>query len=241
MSPEQVRGQAVDARSDIFALGAVVYELLSGRRAFTGDTAADTMTAILTKDPDDLSRAGLLVPSLPPGPLPRGGLAVLTLVRMCPTRPGASCPGRRPRPPPSRSQTSRLTHAGMWRERAFTATPSRGFDVAASFFRATASIRTVSARSKIAPRSPSGVLRRRSSWTRSSFSCVASPTVNCTRYRSGASGVTAGRWAGRSGMAAPLGAQNGPRGSPVTDEEGDEAMSAGERRGMGREPKPSAR
>ncbi len=62
MSPEQVRGHAVDARSDIFALGAVVYELLSGRRAFTGDTAADTMTAILTKDPQDLSRPGLDIP-----------------------------------------------------------------------------------------------------------------------------------------------------------------------------------
>ena len=63
MSPEQVRGHAVDARSDIFALGAVVYELLSGRRAFTGDTAADTMTSILTKDPEDLSRPGRVVPA----------------------------------------------------------------------------------------------------------------------------------------------------------------------------------
>ncbi len=49
MSPEQVRGHAVDARSDIFALGAVLYEMLSGRRAFRGETAVDTMTAILTK------------------------------------------------------------------------------------------------------------------------------------------------------------------------------------------------
>jgi hypothetical protein len=62
MSPEQVRGQAVDARSDIFAFGAVVYEMLSGRRAFTGDTAADTMTAILTRDPEELSRPGLEIP-----------------------------------------------------------------------------------------------------------------------------------------------------------------------------------
>jgi hypothetical protein len=62
MSPEQVRGHAVDARSDIFALGTVVYEMLAGRRAFTGDTAADTMTAILTKDPEDLSRPGLDIP-----------------------------------------------------------------------------------------------------------------------------------------------------------------------------------
>ena len=59
MSPEQVRGHAVDARSDIFALGTVVYEMLSGHRAFTGGTAADTMTAILTKEPEDLSRPGL--------------------------------------------------------------------------------------------------------------------------------------------------------------------------------------
>jgi hypothetical protein len=63
MSPEQVRGQAVDARSDIFALGAVIYEMLSGRRAFGSDTPADTMTAILTKDPEELSGPGLVVPS----------------------------------------------------------------------------------------------------------------------------------------------------------------------------------
>jgi eukaryotic-like serine/threonine-protein kinase len=63
MSPEQVRGHAVDARSDIFALGAVVYEMLSGRRAFSGDTPADTMTSILTRDPEELSRPGLAVPA----------------------------------------------------------------------------------------------------------------------------------------------------------------------------------
>ena len=55
MSPEQARGRAADARSDIFCFGAVLYEMLSGNRAFHGDTAADTMSAILTKDPPDLS------------------------------------------------------------------------------------------------------------------------------------------------------------------------------------------
>jgi eukaryotic-like serine/threonine-protein kinase len=55
MSPEQVRGKPADYRSDIFAFGAIFYEVLSGHRAFHGDTAADTMSAILTKEPPDLS------------------------------------------------------------------------------------------------------------------------------------------------------------------------------------------
>jgi Tol biopolymer transport system component len=55
MSPEQVRGQTVDHRSDIFSFGAILYEMLSGRRAFHGESAADTMSAILKEDPPDLS------------------------------------------------------------------------------------------------------------------------------------------------------------------------------------------
>jgi eukaryotic-like serine/threonine-protein kinase len=55
MSPEQVRGKAADARSDIFAFGAVLYEMLSGKRAFHGDSAADTMSAILKDDPPELA------------------------------------------------------------------------------------------------------------------------------------------------------------------------------------------
>src|ERR1700732_3856389 len=55
MSPEQVRGQVVDHRSDIFSLGAILYEMLSGKRAFEGKTAADTMSAILKEAPAELS------------------------------------------------------------------------------------------------------------------------------------------------------------------------------------------
>jgi Tol biopolymer transport system component len=57
MSPEQVRGKAADRRSDLFSFGTILYEMLSGQRAFRGDTAADTITAILTKEPPDLSQA----------------------------------------------------------------------------------------------------------------------------------------------------------------------------------------
>ncbi|MBC8646939.1 MAG: serine/threonine-protein kinase, partial [Thermoanaerobaculia bacterium] len=56
MSPEQVRGLPADHRSDIFSFGAILHEMLSGQRAFRGDTAADTITAILTKEPPDLSQ-----------------------------------------------------------------------------------------------------------------------------------------------------------------------------------------
>ncbi len=55
MSPEQVRGKPADPRSDIFSFGAILYEMLSGKRAFHGDSAADTMSAILREDPPDLS------------------------------------------------------------------------------------------------------------------------------------------------------------------------------------------
>jgi len=53
MSPEQVRGEPADARSDIFALGSMLYEMVSGRRAFVRDTAAETMTAILREEPEE--------------------------------------------------------------------------------------------------------------------------------------------------------------------------------------------
>lgn len=72
MAPEQVRGQAVDGRTDIFAFGALLYEMLSGQRAFTGETPADTMSAILRSDPPELAT---LQPDVP--------LAVDRIVRRC--------------------------------------------------------------------------------------------------------------------------------------------------------------
>src|SRR5215469_11371780 len=64
MSPEQVRGQVADARSDIFAAGAVLYEMVTGKRAFHKATSADTMSAILNEDPQPISQ---VAPSVPLG------------------------------------------------------------------------------------------------------------------------------------------------------------------------------
>jgi Tol biopolymer transport system component len=52
MSPEQARGHAADRRSDIWAFGCVVYEMLTGRRIFAGDTVTDTLAAVLTREPE---------------------------------------------------------------------------------------------------------------------------------------------------------------------------------------------
>ena len=52
MSPEQARGRAVDKRADIWAFGCVLYEMLTGRTAFAGETVSDTLAAILGREPD---------------------------------------------------------------------------------------------------------------------------------------------------------------------------------------------
>jgi len=62
MSPEQAEGKPVDARSDIFSFGSVLYEMLTGRRAFQGETKASTLAAVITKDPETPTGSG--------GPLP---------------------------------------------------------------------------------------------------------------------------------------------------------------------------
>jgi TolB-like protein/Flp pilus assembly protein TadD len=59
MSPEQVRGLPLDRRTDIFSFGAILYEMLSGRRPFKRDTAADTMSAIMRDEPEELAGSGV--------------------------------------------------------------------------------------------------------------------------------------------------------------------------------------
>lgn len=72
ISPEQVRAAAADHRADIFSFGAILYEMLAGKRAFRKPTVAETMTAILHDDPPALSQ---IVPSTPP--------ALLRIVQRC--------------------------------------------------------------------------------------------------------------------------------------------------------------
>jgi serine/threonine protein kinase len=72
MSPEQVRGQDTDHRTDIFAFGAILYEMLAGNRAFQKPTSAETMAAILNDEPTEISQ---LTPSLP--------LAFVRIIHRC--------------------------------------------------------------------------------------------------------------------------------------------------------------
>ena len=62
MSPEQVRGDPVDHRSDIFAFGSILYEMLTGRRAFKGDSSVETLNAILKEEPPDLLETNQHIP-----------------------------------------------------------------------------------------------------------------------------------------------------------------------------------
>ncbi|HVG38471.1 MAG TPA: serine/threonine-protein kinase, partial [Pyrinomonadaceae bacterium] len=63
MSPEQARGQLVDARTDVFSLGVMMYEMAAGRMAFAGETAIDTLASILDKEPPPLDRYAPNVPA----------------------------------------------------------------------------------------------------------------------------------------------------------------------------------
>jgi len=72
MSPEQLRSKPVDHRSDIFSVGAILYEMLAGRRAFRGETEVDTITAVLKEDPPEINLEQASVPE-----------SVLQIVRHC--------------------------------------------------------------------------------------------------------------------------------------------------------------
>lgn len=72
MSPEQVRGESLDTRSDIFSLGTIFYEMLTGTRAFKRDSAIETLSAILKEEPPDLSE---ILPSIP--------MSLEKLIRRC--------------------------------------------------------------------------------------------------------------------------------------------------------------
>jgi serine/threonine protein kinase len=62
MSPEQVRGQTADHRSDLFSFGAILHEMVSGKRAFHGETSVEVMSAILKEDPPELTETGRNIP-----------------------------------------------------------------------------------------------------------------------------------------------------------------------------------
>ena len=79
MSPEQAEGKKVDARSDIFSFGAVLYEMVTGRRAFQGDSKLSTLSAVLREEPKPASRNR-------GGSAARAGAHHRTLLRKSPER-----------------------------------------------------------------------------------------------------------------------------------------------------------
>jgi eukaryotic-like serine/threonine-protein kinase len=95
MSPEQARGKPVDRRADVWSFGVLLWEMLTGRSLFAGDTVTDVIAAVVTREPD--------LDALPPT-APRAIRRLLsrccarTLARGCPTsaRPGSSCRTRLP-------------------------------------------------------------------------------------------------------------------------------------------------
>ena len=121
MSPEQVRGKMVDHRTDIFAFGAILYEMLAGKRAFQRSTSAETMTAILNDDPpcdfadcaDHSSGAAARGTSLP-GEESRAALSLRIGSGVC----AGSLVGlgQRPSGCGRPSARARVGYGGRWRE-----------------------------------------------------------------------------------------------------------------------------
>jgi serine/threonine protein kinase len=85
MSPEQAKGRAADRRSDIWAFGVVVYEMLTGQRVFKGEHVSDTLASILTREPDWAALPadvrvldGVGQPTAPHPPTPRRTLQIIS-------------------------------------------------------------------------------------------------------------------------------------------------------------------
>ena len=96
MSPEQASGKSVDARSDIFSFGAVLYEMISGKRAFSGETAVTTMAAVLHKEPDAFDAqpdlAQIVARCLRKSPAERYQTAAELKAALAAIRPGVAAP-----------------------------------------------------------------------------------------------------------------------------------------------------
>ena len=134
MSPEQAAGRPLDARSDVFSFGAMLYEMASGRRAFAADSTAETLAAILREDPPPLAHAAHgvspVIASLvdaclckDPALRPAKGSSLVAALRSAGTAPAPRAAARRRRPAPALAAGAVLlvVAAGVWVARSRTA------------------------------------------------------------------------------------------------------------------------
>ena len=228
MAPEQVRGEALDARADLFAFGAVLYEMLAGERAFKRDTAAETMTAILREEPSRSARGARRPPTRPRAHRP--ALSREESWRTVPDRPRRRVCARdaleqriqqpvAPRCPSSRSARGRSRERWIWMAacaalattaawlawnatgRRGASTPGLGLPCPRPDARrddALAVAHSVALTGRLTERRPSGLCRDRRAG-RHRFGCCPSPTARRGSSRERAAPMDrSGRPTGRS-------------------------------------------